>query len=927
MFMKMQYIKPYFFSTAFVLATFAGMAQQVGNADDTVDVAYGKLPKLNIASAISTVEGEKLEKSFTPNLANTLYGRVPGLTVARGNSEPGLESPTLLVRGLSSFRSANAPLIIVDGFESDFEQLTPYEIETISALKDAAATALFGMKGANGVILVTTKRGTEAPLKVSFSTQHGVNQATSYPEFLDSYDYARLYNEALMNDGKSPLYTDADLLEYKKNSDPYFRPNVNWYDKVLAKSAYISNYNLSFKGGSQAVRYYGMLNAINNNTLLIRSGNLSENSVNSNYRRYNFRTNIDVNLTKRLLATLLIGGAVEDKANPVAKNTNSLFNSIALLPPNAFPIFNPDSSYGGTSVYTNPYANVLEGGMFTSNGRTIQSTFRLKHSLDMITDGLNIEGAVSFNNFFRNYSSKTRQHQRFAISKNSAGETVYTPYGQNTSLVGNENESEQWRNLGLQGVLSYIKNIGKNDLDAMIIGMANSYTLMGQEYPFKHLSIGGRFNYMFDKKYIAEFSFSRMGSDNYAPGKQYGFFPGGALGWILSNENFLKNSNAIRFLKLRMSYGLSGNEDYTNNRYAFDQIYSYPGSYYFGTGNNSASSLTEGRLPNAGSTWEKDKKMNVGVDANLFKRLDLSFDYFNNHRYDILVTPSGVIPDFFGITLPLVNAGEVKNKGFEANLKYTSSTEKELRYYINASVWYARNEITNMSEPVREFAYEYQTGRRIGQPFALEAVGFFKDEADILASPRHTFVNVMPGDIKYKDQNGDGLINSSDYIAIGNPSTPEWTFSLNPGFNYKNFDFEVLLQGVAGRTAYLRGLEYFAFQQNGKISTIALNRWTEQNAANATYPRLSASNNANNFRYSSFWQRNGDFLSLRSIELGYSFPQNLFNSVGVSNARVYINGTNLFTWHQMDFGDPERASGTTGYPLVRTLSMGLKFDF
>ncbi len=925
--MKLRYIKSYFFSTAFMLFGFAAAAQQTESINDTVDVAYGKQEKIRVTSAISTVEGEKLEKSFTPNLANTLYGRIPGLTVTRGGNEPGLESPTLLIRGLNSFGSANAPLIIVDGFESDFEQLTSYEIETISALKDAAATALFGMKGANGVILVTTKKGADAPLKVSFSTQHGANQATSYPEFLDSYDYARLYNEALMNDGRSPLYTDADLLAYRNNSDPYFRPNVNWYDKVLAKSAYVSNYNLSFRGGSETVKYYGMLNVINNNTLLIRSGNLSENSVNSNYRRYNFRTNIDVNLTERLLATLLIGGSVEDKANPVANNTNSLFNSIAVLPPNVFPVQNPDSSYGGTSVYTNPYANVLEGGMFSSNGRTIQSTLRLKHSLDMITEGLNIEGAVSFNNFFRNYSSKTRQHQRFAISRNNAGETVYTQYGQNTSLVGSENESEQWRNIAFQGILSYIRNIGKNDLDAIIIGMADSYTLMGQEYPFKHLSIGGRLNYMFDKKYIAEFSFSHMGSDNYAPGKQYGFFPAGSLGWVISNENFLKNNNTISFLKLRVSYGLNGNEDYTNNRYAFDQTYSYPGSYYFGTGNNSASSLTEGRLPNAGSTWEKDKKMNVGVDVNLFKRFDMTVNYFNNHRYHILVTPSGVVPDFFGITLPLVNAGEVKNKGLEANVKYTSNTKKEFRYFINAGAWYARNQIINMSEPLREFDYEYQTGRRIGQPFALEAIGFFRDEADILASPTHTFVNVIPGDIKYKDQNGDGLINSSDYVALGNPSTPEWTFSLNPGFNYKNFDFEVLLQGVAGRTAYLSGLEYFAFQQNGKISAIALNRWTEQNAANATYPRLSASNNANNFRYSSFWQRNGDFLNLRSIELGYSFPQNLFKSVGVSNARFYINGTNLFTWHQMEFGDPERTSGATGYPLVRTVSMGLKLDF
>lgn len=926
--MKLRYYKYFLLYAGFSFGCLIVGAQQDDKRDDdSVHIAYGKQEAAKITSAISTVKGEKLQKSFTPNLANTLYGRIPGLTVMQQNTEPGLESPALLIRGIGTFRNERTPLIIVDGFESDFEQLTSYEIETISALKDAAATALYGMKGANGVLLVTTKRGKISPLKVSFTTQHGANQATDYPRFLDSYNYARLYNEALRNDGKPELYSESDLQAYQNGSDPYFHPNVNWYDKVLAKSAYVSNYNLSFTGGSPNIRYFGMLSALNNHSLLIRSGNLSENSVNSNYRRYNFRTNVDVNLTKRLTATLLLGGSVEDKANPMANNTNSLFNLIATLPPNIFPARNPDSSYGGSSVYANPYANVLESGMFTSNGRTIQSTLRLKHELDMIASGLSIDGAVSFNNFFKNYSSKTRQYERFAISKDAAGDTVYTKFGQNTSLVGSENQSEQWRNLSFQGILSYLRSFGSGDVDAMLIAQSDNYTLMGQEYPFKHASLGGRVNYTFQRKYIAEFSFSYMGSDNYAPGKRVGFFPAASVGWVLSNENFLKDNSTINFLKLRASYGVTGNQDYTNNRYAFDQTYTYPGSYYFGTGNSSASSLTEGRLANPDATWEKDKKLNIGLDVSLLKRLILNVDVFNNDRYDILVTPSGVVPGFYGISLPLINQGRVKNSGFEFNVNYNSNQERAFQYFINAGVWYAKNKIVDMAEEAREFPYQVQTGGRIGQPFGLEAIGFFRDATDIQSSPVHTFVNVKPGDIKYKDQNGDGLINLTDYVAIGNPSVPDLNISLNPGFNYKNFDFEFLLQSVKGRSAYLSGLEYQALQNNGQISSIALNRWTEQTAATATYPRLSTMNNANNFRYSSFWQRNGDFIKLRSIELGYRFVDGLFSRLGISGSRIYLNGTNLLTWDKQEYNDAERPSGFAGYPPVRTVSMGLKLDF
>ncbi len=891
-------------------------------------IGYDTQPAWKVTSAISTVKGDKLQKSFTSNLATTLYARLPGLTVSQQNTEPGLESPTLLGRGTGTFGTGRKPLIMVDGFESNFEQLVPAEIETISLLKDAAATAIYGSRGANGVLLVTSKRGKKQPLSVNFSAQGGFNEAASLPEFLNAYDYAKLNNEARVNDGKAPVYTADDLAAYQSGSDPYFHPNVNWYNEALRKRSPIANYNLNFSGGDNSVRYFGLLNIISNNSLLRKSGDMLENSSASNYKRYNFRTNVDVNLTKSLTGSLTLAGSVEDKTNPVGNNTLSLFQSLATIAPNAFPVRNPNGSYGGSSLRSNPLGDMLENGSYSSNGRTLQTTLRLTENLDVITKGLSLSGGISFNNFFKNYSIKSRQHERFSIVKNTAGDTVYTKYGQQTSLVGDESQSDQWRNFAIQGSINYNHTFDVHQVDAMVIVNSDSYTIKGEEHPFKHIALGGRFTYSNNEKYIGEFSFSYMGSENFPKANQFGFFPAVSLGWVTSAENFLKGNSTINYLKLKGSYGLVGNDNIGGDRFMFDQIYRYPAAYFFGTANTSSSSLEEGRLANPNITWEKDKKLNIGLEATLFNRLDLSFDVFRNNRYDILVTPRGTLPGFFGMDLPFLNQGKVENKGFELMLRYNNKPAPgEFEYFIEASAWYAKNKIVNLSEEIQQYGYQSRTGKAIDQPFGLEAVGFFKDAADITASPRQVFTTVVPGDIKYKDQNGDGVIDVSDNVAIGNTTQPELTIGVNPGFRYKGFDLEMLFQGVIGRSSYLSGLGYFAFQNNGKISAIAEGRWTPETAQSATYPRLSAQDNANNFVYSSFWQNKGDFIKLRSLELGYTCTHEYLKKVKINSARVFANGTNLFSWDKLEYGDPETAQGYVGYPSIRTVSFGVKLGF
>lgn len=894
-------------------------------------IAYGVQPAWKVTGALSTVSGGDLQKNFTTNLANTLFGRLPGLTVGQNGGEPGNDSPSLVGRGINTFGPGRGLLVMVDGFEGTFEQLNPEEIESISLLKDASATAIYGLRGANGVLLVTTKRGSDSPLVVNFSTQQGFHTASNLPQFLDSYDYARLYNEGLKNDGRAPLYTDADLDAYRTGSDPYFRPNVNWYDEVLKKTAPISNYNLNFRGGNSTVRYFVLLNAIQSNGLYKNVGDMADESVNSRYSRFNFRSNVDVNLTKRMSASLTLGGTVEDKTNPAANTTGGIFNALATLPPNAFPVYNANGSFGGTGALTNPLANLLQTGSYTANGRTLQSTLKLTEQLDMIAPGLSVSAAVSFNNFFRSYSNKTKQYERFAVTKGPAGDTLYTRFGQNTSLVGNEDNSDQWRNTVFQGFLNYDKTFGKHDISAVLLYNSSSYTEINnlttanESLPYKHVGLGGRVTYANASKYIGELSFGYMGSEAFPKSRRYGFFPAASVGWIVSNEKFLNENKVITYLKLRASYGLTGNDQIGGSRFMFEQRYPYSASYYLGTANTQVFGLAEGAAASTDLSWEKEKKLNLGVELTLAKRLDISVDVFRHNRYDILAAPNRTVPQYIGVTLPLLNQGEVTNNGFEATIRYSSKPTNQLQYFVAASGWYAQNKIVNNSEAVRLFDYQYTTGRPIGQPFGLEAVGLYKDQADIAGSPRPIFAAVQPGDIKYKDQNGDGLIDQNDTRPIGNTSVPTLTISLHSKLQYRGFDLEFLFQGVSGRTAYLGGTRFEALQNNGQIGTIALDRWTPETAGTATYPRLSAANNLNNYRYSTYWQRDGSFIKLRSLELGYSLPNQITEKVRLMSARVFVNGTNLFSLdHMQGYSDPEVGGG---YPPLRTVSAGIRLQF
>ena len=895
--------------------------------NDINRVAYGIQPKWMTTGAVSSVRGNEL-KSFVPNIANMLNGRIPGLVVQQWGCEPGADSPAMNARGVNTYGSGTGLFIVIDGFQSTeayFQQLTPQEIESITLLKDASATAIYGSKGANGVLLITTKRGTSDKIKINFSIQSGFQQPLRLPEFLGAYDYATLYNEALVNDGKSPFYTPMDLEAYKTGNDPIFHPDVDWYGTILRKAAPITNYNFTASGSNEYFRYFVLLNVLDDRSLYRKAGNVSDFSKNGTYTRYNFRTNIDVKLSKRLQGAVTLGGTIEDKTNPgTSENTSGMFDLMSSIAPNAFPVYVSTGMYGGNSMYSNPLGDLMQTGYTSYNGRSLQAIFQLKGDLGFITPGLSVNGAVGFNTYFKSYSKKSRQYARYSVDRDNADEIIYTTYGQNTSLAGDESSSSQWRDYSLQASLNYNRTFnGLHNIDAIYLGSYNDYVVTGTDLSYKNIAMGGRVTYSYDKRYIGEFSFGYNGTENFPKGHRFGFFPAGSLGWILSNEAFLKGNPILNYLKLRASYGIVGNDNIGGIRYMFDQYYDGYG-YHLGNSNNVQDGLVQGKLANPDVTWEKEKKFNVGFEATLVNKIDVSFDYFIQKRSNILSQPYRTVPDYLGISRPDINIGKVGNKGLETSIRYNGIGKKDLTYFVETSLWYAKNKVVYNAEAIQENEYLYGTGRIVGQPFVLEAIGFFKDEDDILKSPTQTFTDVRPGDIKYKDQNKDGKIDSNDYYPIGYTSMPQITLGLHGGITFKGFDMDIFFQGAANRTVYCGGKYYHAFQNDAKVSSIALGRWTPETAETATYPRLSSENNLNNYQASSFWQKNGNFLKLRSLEIGYTLPFQLSRKINLEKVRIFANGTNLFSLDHMDgFTDPETMSG---YPALRIISFGLSIQ-
>lgn len=884
--------------------------------------------------ATYTLKGEELERMTSGNLLNTLQGRIPGLTVMTGSGEPGYDNPTLVGRGVSSWNlTGNDLLIYLDGYQVNqnaIASLSVHEIESVTYLKDAASLAIYGMEGGCGVLIIKTKRGFDGKTQITANGRYGVQSVIDLPTVMNAYDYTRLYNQARENDGLTIRYANPEL--YKNGGDAT-HPDVDWYDEVLQPYSYIEDYNLSFRGGGENARYFVLMDYTNFSGLYKNADELGKDfGTNAEYTKFNLRGNVDIDITKTLSVNAQITGIVEDKNTPSGFTASDLFSGLMNVPSAAFSVKNPDGSWGNSTIYDfNPVMLLKTGGVYNSHTRTIQTNFSFKQGLESLTEGLSLVGGISFSNQYIGYTRKSFTNLSYELLKddtdspvlNAEGNLTYAELGEISDEI-KDGEVSHWNRQTSQVGFNYDRSFGDHSFTGILLAKRQSLTHNGLIYEIRNQGLSFNATYDYAKTYIASISAGYTGSADFEKGSRYGLFPSVALGWIASNEDVLKDNSSIDFLKVRASFGLTGNVN-PSYRFLFEQWATGYSGWNLGNSNTWYGGRREGSIPNHDFRWEQKATANIGVDAELLGKLSVALDLFTEKRTGILEGSSSQFPYYTGFRLANLNTGVVRNSGLEAVIGYNDKAG-DFEYYLKGIASFARNKIIEKSEIIQPHDWLYQTGYRIGQYRGLVNDGFYQEDDftaeglvkdGVVAS---SFANPQPGDLKYVDQNGDGVINDYDFVPIGFSNMPELTFGFNLGFKYKGFDFDAFFQGVTNRTITLPFEYTHPFVYNNNITAFSDNAWTSATATTATSPRLSTQVNLNNQVSTDFYMRDGSFIKLRSVELGYS------TKVGkIENVRIFLNGTNLFTWDKIEDLEAERLS--SGYPLVKSVSLGLKVNF
>ena len=898
---------------------------QVDN--DVRVIAYGRLPKREITGSVSTLTGKDIEKNTVFSLGNTLYGKIPGLVVDQNSGEPGNDLPGFSMRGVTTFGFARAPLVLVDGFIRDLNSVSVFDVEQISVLKDASATAMYGIQAANGVILVTTKGGKPGQSKLTVDFSSGVQTPTRLPTFYQSPEFAQMYNQALTNDNLPALFTTADIDGFKAGNSPLY-PNVDWMQEMIAKQSPLALLNVSADGGNKFATYYVSLGYLFNDGIYKHTDINDGYRTNSTLNRINFRSNVDVKVIKDVTLRVNLGGQIND-VNAPRMATSDIWNRLYEYPSHLFPVFAKEGMLGGTSAFAdNPYGYINQRGYRETHNRFFQSDMDLKYDAGRLLPGLKLGARVGFDNYYTVTDGWSKTFAVYQTSKDpvSGNPVVSAPIGNNTNLTYNSPYSEgQNRRSTAELYLNYSKDFGQHRIDFLTL-YNQTRQIIGRENPYSMQSVNARLHYAFQDRFFADLTASYGGTEAFAQGKRFGFFPALSAAYVIVDKSDAAKSGALDQLKVRASAGMVGSSN-VGTRFAYRELYVGGGSYAFGNTNAGASTITEGAIANPDLTFEKSYQYELGFDARLFHQIDLSVAVFQQNRTNILTSQSTTIPAFFGGTLPNVNKGEVRNRGVEFSLLW----QKQFRnagFFARFNMSIIKDKVLQMAEEIVPVGseYFYRKGSPVFYTYGLEAIGYFASQQDIASSPIQIFGPVQPGDIKYRDRNNDGIINNYDVGPIGNGSVPTKEFGLELGFNIKRFDFQVMMQGQMDRNINLAsyGNLFFPLRSSQKISTFVTNPWTVDNAANAGYPRLSTLENANNYRTSTFWLRDGDFLKVRSLEVGYDLKPITKGRSNPVLSRLFLRGMNLFTFDRFKYTDPENISG---YPTMKSFNAGFKVQF
>lgn len=907
-------------------------------SSEKVNYGFG-LQQTNAEStgAVSTVYAENIDKSSAFSIGNSLYGNVLGLTTMQSTGVVWEQMPSMYIRGLKTLNGNNGILLVVDGLERDnnwqaLKYITPEEVESVSVLRDAAALALYGYRGVNGVVNIVTKRGKYDTREINFSYDHAFNYMTRKPELADAYTYASALNEALTNDGKQVRYSQNELNAFKNGTSPYLYPNVNWWEEVFRDRGASDIATLSFRGGSTKMRYYTMMNLQNNRGFIKNFDTNADYSTQEKYSKANFRTNLDIDLSPKTKMQANIMGILNEFSRPGVMGSDNLISKLYQLPSAAFPIRTESGLWGGNTTWGenwNPVA--LTEGRAYSKGHTrgLYADMSLRQDLSSLTKGLGASVRIGYDNLASYWENHTKGYKYGMASVASwenglpiAGEEITG--GKDTEMSGDSKLDWQYRAFNFQMNVDWQRQFGVHSLYSMLLYTYKYDNAKGINNTFYRQNAGWYTHYGFKNRYFADFTLMASASNLLAPDHRWNVSPTVGLAWLISNEKFMQSQNVVDFLKLRASFGMLNTDNIPGNGYWNETVgggNGYPINNNFGGDGG----WHEGRLASVNGTTEKAYKYNAGVDATLFKGLTLTVDGFYERRSDIWVSSDGQNSAVLGASGSYVNAGIVDSWGTEIGANYYKKMGN-VELNLGGTFTYNRSKIIEMLEEPAAYDYTRSTGNPVGQIFGLQAIGYFVDQADIDNSLPQQFGPVKAGDIKYKDMNGDKVINSDDRVAMGYNSTcPEIYYSFSLGLEWKGLGFSAQFQGVGNYTAILSGTYYHPLVDNTTISNyVYRNRWTPE-TPNARFPRLTTETVDNNLQTSSLWLADRSFLKLRNCEVYYKLPSSWLNRFWVKNAKVYVRGVDLLCFDSIDQLDPEAMNNS--YPATRSIHVGLSVGF
>ena len=903
----------------------------------TIDVGAERLlTREEATGSVSVISSETTDRRSAKNIGNSIIGQGNGLISLQSSGRYADVNPTFYIRGLQTLNGKNSPLVMIDGIQRDIVSIAPEEVESVIVLKDAAAVALYGYKGINGAINIVTKRGKYNTRSVKVTYDHLFTSLANKPKFVDAYTYGLAVNEARINDGMTGRYSNQELNALRDGTMPYLYPNVNWVDETFRDNAMTNKYNIEFRGGGEKFRYYTMLDLISNKGFVKEPGANEGYSTQDKYVKGNLRMNMDIDLTKTTDLQVNLLGVLQETSRPGAQA--DLWDLVYTVPSAAFPIRDKNGVWGGSDTWAgtqNPVAQSVGAAYYKNHTRSLFADMKLTQDLSGLTKGLNAFVRISYDNIANIYEDHSKEYV-YSVNAPTWADGASEPtvkseiYGKDSEMGTDAKTNEFDRLLHFDVGFNYQRTFGDHSIYSQLKWDYENNDPNGVNNTVTRQNITWWSHYGYLNRYFVDLALVESGSSRLAPGTKWAFSPTLSAAWVISKEKFMENVKWVNFLKLRASAGIINVDNLPG-----DEVWSYyaqqygtsGGVYPFDSGWNSSfgRSYLE-RVATTNPNHEKAYKYNVGVDAKLFGCLDVTLDLWKEHRTNIWVTSEGKYSEIFGMDPPYENAGIVDSKGIEVGLDYSKKLG-QVEFNVGGNFSLNKNEIKEMLEEPRQYANLVQTGNPYEQLYGLEAIGFFKDEADIAASPTQNFSTVKPGDIKYRDVNGDNIIDANDKVAIGYSTTcPEIYYSLHLGAEWKGIGFYAMFQGTGNYSAVLDTKSmYWPLINNTNISQYAYdNRWTPQNQ-NAKFPRLSSQSNANNYQTSTLWLADRSFLKLRNLEVYYKLPASWLKKTKIVNAaKLYVRGIDLFSFDHIDENDPE-AYGIN--PMTKSVALGLSVTF